>query len=116
MLVLHPQVQGHQSQGHGVVERLFGLHLVQRGLAQAEWGTFRVRRIRENVMATTVTQMTTDELKELISTIIEEKLVELFGDPFPSTLRSRSASALSECVDTEGPGRLRYRVIDTAGR
>jgi hypothetical protein len=45
-------------------------------------------------MATTVAQMTTDELKELIATIIEQKLVELFGDPddglvMTKTLRNR---------------------------
>jgi hypothetical protein len=49
---------------------------------------------RENAMATTVAQMTTDELKELIATIIEQKLVELFGDPddglvMTKTLRNR---------------------------
>ena len=45
-------------------------------------------------MATTVAQMTTDELKELIATIIEQKLLELFGDPdeglvMTKTLRNR---------------------------
>jgi hypothetical protein len=32
-------------------------------------------------MPTKVAQMTTEELKELIGTIIEQKLVELLGDP-----------------------------------
>jgi hypothetical protein len=48
----------------------------------------------ENTMATTVAQMTTEELKELIGAIIEQKLLELFGDPdeglvMTKTLRSR---------------------------
>ncbi len=29
----------------------------------------------------TVAQMTREELREMIETIVEEKLVELFGDP-----------------------------------
>lgn len=32
-------------------------------------------------MATTVAQMTPDEFKELIGDVIEQKLLELFGDP-----------------------------------
>jgi hypothetical protein len=32
-------------------------------------------------MATTVSEMTKGELKEMIETIIEEKLLELLGDP-----------------------------------
>lgn len=32
-------------------------------------------------MATTVGQMTRNELKEMIETIIEQKLLELLGDP-----------------------------------
>ena len=32
-------------------------------------------------MATTVAQMTTSELREMIETIIEQKLLELLGDP-----------------------------------
>jgi hypothetical protein len=32
-------------------------------------------------MATAVSQMTKDELKDLIETIIEQKLLELLGDP-----------------------------------
>lgn len=32
-------------------------------------------------MATTVSQMTKGELKEMIETIIEQKLLELLGDP-----------------------------------
>ncbi len=32
-------------------------------------------------MATTVAQMTKSELKEMIETLIEQKLVELLGDP-----------------------------------
>ena len=32
-------------------------------------------------MATTVGQMTTDELREMIGTLIEQKLFELLGDP-----------------------------------
>lgn len=32
-------------------------------------------------MTTTVAQMTTSELREMIETIIEQKLLELLGDP-----------------------------------
>lgn len=32
-------------------------------------------------MPTKVAQLTTEELKELIGTVIEQKLVELFGEP-----------------------------------
>ena len=32
-------------------------------------------------MATKVAQMTTDELSALIGSVVEEKLIELFGDP-----------------------------------
>ncbi len=32
-------------------------------------------------MATTIAQMTKDELREMIETIIEQKLLELLGDP-----------------------------------
>ena len=32
-------------------------------------------------MATTVAQMSKDELRELIETSIEQKLLEMFGDP-----------------------------------
>ena len=45
-------------------------------------------------MAATVAQMTADELKEIIGAIVEQKLVELFGDPdegwvMTKTLRQR---------------------------
>ena len=39
------------------------------------------RRVTESAMATTVAQMTTSELREMIETIIEQKLLELLGDP-----------------------------------
>ena len=32
-------------------------------------------------MATKVVQLTTEELKDLIGTVVEQKLLELFGDP-----------------------------------
>jgi hypothetical protein len=32
-------------------------------------------------MSATVAQMTKDELQDLIGTVVEQKLVELFGDP-----------------------------------
>jgi hypothetical protein len=32
-------------------------------------------------MATTVGQMTTDELREMIGVVVEQKLLELLGDP-----------------------------------
>ena len=35
----------------------------------------------ENSVETKVAQMTKDELREMIETTIEQKLVELFGDP-----------------------------------
>ena len=49
---------------------------------------------KENVMATRVAQMTADELKEIIGTTVEQKLIELFGDPdeglvMTKTLRNR---------------------------
>ena len=45
-------------------------------------------------MATKVAQMTTDELKEVIGAVVEQKLLELFGDPdegpvMTKTLRNR---------------------------
>ena len=45
-------------------------------------------------MATRVAQMTADELKEIIGAIVEQKLIELFGDPdegfvMTKTLRNR---------------------------
>lgn len=45
-------------------------------------------------MATRVTQMTADELKEIVGAIVEQKLIELFGDPdeglvMTETLRNR---------------------------
>ena len=36
---------------------------------------------RDRMSATTVAQMTKDELREMIGTVVEQKLVELFGDP-----------------------------------
>jgi hypothetical protein len=35
---------------------------------------------KETAMATTVAQMTREELREIIETIIEQKLLQLFGD------------------------------------
>lgn len=32
-------------------------------------------------MGTTVARMTKDELQEVIGTVVEQKLIELFGDP-----------------------------------
>ena len=32
-------------------------------------------------MSTTVARMTKNELQEMIGTVVEEKLIELFGDP-----------------------------------
>jgi len=45
-------------------------------------------------MTLRVSQMTADELKELVGTAVEEKLIELFGDPdegsvMTKTLRNR---------------------------
>lgn len=45
-------------------------------------------------MTTKVAQMTSDELKEMIGTVVEQKLIELFGDPdeglvMTKTLRQR---------------------------
>jgi hypothetical protein len=45
-------------------------------------------------MTTKVIQLTTDELKDLIGAVVEQKLIELFGDPDQSliltkTMRSR---------------------------
>ena len=42
------------------------------------------------MMATTVAQMTADELKELIGTIIEQKLLELLGDPDEELVMARA--------------------------
>ena len=39
------------------------------------------QQLVENDMSTTVSQMTTSELKEMIEAIIEQKLLELLGDP-----------------------------------
>ena len=45
-------------------------------------------------MTTTVAQMTADELREMIGAVVEQKLIELFGDPdeglvMTKTLRNR---------------------------
>ena len=40
-------------------------------------------------MATTVAQMTKSELREMIETIIEQKLLELLGDPDEGSVRDR---------------------------
>jgi hypothetical protein len=37
--------------------------------------------MRETAMSTTVAQMTKDELQEMIGAVVEQKLVELLGDP-----------------------------------
>jgi len=37
--------------------------------------------LKESFMATIVTQMTKDELKEMMAALIEEKLLEVIGDP-----------------------------------
>jgi hypothetical protein len=39
------------------------------------------QQLVESDMSTTVSQMTTSELKEMMETIIEQKLLELLGDP-----------------------------------
>jgi DNA-binding GntR family transcriptional regulator len=36
---------------------------------------------KENSMMATVAQMTREELKEMIETAVEQKLIEMFGDP-----------------------------------
>ncbi len=36
---------------------------------------------RSNAMSSTVAQMSKQELEEMISNAVEEKLIELFGDP-----------------------------------
>jgi hypothetical protein len=41
----------------------------------------RAQHVEEDYMATTVGQMTTDELREMIGALIEQKLLELLGDP-----------------------------------
>jgi len=47
------------------------------------------------VMATKVAQMTRDELREMIGTTVEQKLVELLGDPDEGlSLRKRVRSRL----------------------
>ena len=42
---------------------------------------FIVSKVTESDMATTVLQTTKSELTEMIETIIEQKLLELLGDP-----------------------------------
>jgi hypothetical protein len=46
----------------------------------------------EGLMAATVSQMTQDELKEMMATLIEQKLVELIGDPDEGLRIRRSLS------------------------
>ena len=41
-------------------------------------------------MATKVAQMTADELTEMIGTIVEQKLIELFGDPDEGLIMAKS--------------------------
>jgi hypothetical protein len=51
----------------------------KRGLALTE--EFVRSKVIEGDMATTVAEMTQTELREMIETIIEQKLFELLGDP-----------------------------------
>jgi len=44
-------------------------------------GCFRSACRKENGMSVTVAQMSRDELKEIIAITVEQKLLEMFGDP-----------------------------------
>jgi hypothetical protein len=44
-------------------------------------GGFDRSKVTESDMATTVAEMTQSELREMIETIVEQKLLELLGDP-----------------------------------
>jgi hypothetical protein len=46
----------------------------------------------EGLMAATVSQMTQDELKEMMASLIEQKLLELIGDPDEGLCIRRSLS------------------------
>jgi hypothetical protein len=57
-------------------------------------------------MAATVAHMTRDELQELIGTVVEEKLVELLGDPdeglsLKKTLQNRLARQMASVAGGE---------------
>jgi hypothetical protein len=52
-----------------------------RRLNGARTQRFVSSKVTESDMATTVAQMTKSELREMIETIIEQKLLELLGDP-----------------------------------
>jgi len=41
-------------------------------------------------MTTKVAQMTADELRELIGVVVEQKLIELFGDPDEGLVMTKS--------------------------
>jgi hypothetical protein len=46
------------------------------------WGIMRPNlAVREVKMARTVAQTTQDELRDMIETIVERKLIDMFGDP-----------------------------------
>jgi hypothetical protein len=65
-----------------VPSRNQGGQLIDQGC----WGGYIIQgfvssNATENDMATTVAQMTKSELREMIETIIEQKLLELLGDP-----------------------------------
>jgi hypothetical protein len=58
--------------------------MMRNRFASREHGTkrrFVGSKAMESDMATTVAQMTTSELREMIETIIEQKLLELLSDP-----------------------------------
>jgi len=57
------------------LEILADIHVPQRGIESSS------AEFVEGDMTTTVAQMTKGELKEMIETSIEQKLLELLGDP-----------------------------------
>jgi hypothetical protein len=62
-----------RDQGGQPIDQEYGVGRIIQG--------FFSSKAMENDMATTVTDMTKSELREMIETIIEQKLLELLGDP-----------------------------------
>ncbi len=72
---------------HGAFQfcRIHLIRICKTGLAKAQRTLEQLfADEKENNMAATVAQMTKEELQEIIETAIEQKLLEMFGDPAES--------------------------------
>ena len=68
-------------------------------------------------MSTTVARMTKDELQEVIGTVVEQKLIELFGDPDQGlALKESLAKRLRRQKTAVAQGQRGERLEDVAQR